>query len=203
MSFYNDRILPSLIHLSMRQQNFSTYRRRVIPNALGRVLEIGAGSGLNFPFYGSAIERLVALDPSHSLLKTAKEATRASPLSVELIRASSEAIPLPDRSIDTIVSTWTLCTIPDVERALNEMRRVLKPEGHLLFVEHERSPDAAVNRWQNRLTPLWKRVGGGCRLNRPIADLIKGAGFRIDRLETGYMNGPKPLTFIYEGSAAP
>ena len=109
---------------------------------------------------------------------------------------------MEDDSIDTVVSTWTLCTIPDVSRALAEMRRVLKPDGRLLFVEHGRSSDAKVRRWQDRLTPLWRRIGGGCHLNRAISRLIEDAGFRIERMDTGYMKGPKPMTFMYEGSAS-
>jgi ubiquinone/menaquinone biosynthesis C-methylase UbiE len=119
--------------------------------------------------------------------------------SIELVEGVAEAIPLPDHSVDTVVSTWTLCTIPDVTRALAEMRRVLKPGGRLLFAEHGRSSEPGVVRWQDGLTPLWKRIGGGCHLNRPIEQLIGDAGFRIEQLQTGYMNGPKPMTFMYEG----
>ena len=203
MSLYQDRILPYVIHASMRQRNLAAYRQRVVPSATGHVLEIGAGSGLNFPLYGSAVERVVALDPSPKLLAMARRAATEAARPVELLDASAEAIPLPDRSIDTVVTTWTLCTIPDAARALGEMRRVLKPGGRLLFVEHGRSPDAGVRRWQDRLTPLWKRLGGGCHLNRGIADLIEKAGFRIEHLDTGYMRGPKPMTFMYEGRARP
>ena len=108
---------------------------------------------------------------------------------------------LDDKSVDTVVTAWTLCTIPGVTRALSEMRRVLKPSGRLLFVEHGRSPDPNVRRWQDRLTPLWRRIGGGCHLNRAISQLIEESGFRIERMDTGYMKGPKPMTFMYEGSA--
>ena len=121
--------------------------------------------------------------------------------SVEFIEGSAEAIPLKDASVDTVVTTWTLCSIPNPSQALREMRRVLKPGGHLLFVEHGRAPDANVRWWQDRLTPAWKRVGGGCHLNRAIGSLIAGAGFQFGRFETGYMRGPKPMTFMYEGSA--
>lgn len=133
----------------------------------------------------------------------ARKAARRTSIPVELIENSAEAVPLYNRSIDTVVTTWTMCSIPDAQRALGEMRRVLKPGGHLLFVEHGRSPDPSVRRWQDRLTPLWRRVGGGCHLNRAISELIEGAGFRIERIETGYMRGPKPMTFMYEGSARP
>jgi ubiquinone/menaquinone biosynthesis C-methylase UbiE len=131
----------------------------------------------------------------------AAEANRRTALSVELIKSSAEMIPVEDHSIDTVLITWTLCSIPDVNRALSEMRRVLKPNGRLLFVEHGLSPDNKVRRWQNRLNPVWKRVAGGCNLNRAIAQLIEVAGFRIERVDTGYMKGPRPMTFMYEGYA--
>ena len=202
MGFYQNRILPHLVHLSMRQDTFSAYRRRLVPAAQGRVLEIGVGSGLNLPLYTDAAH-VVGLDTSPRLLSMARQAHRSGAASTELIEGSAEALPLEDKSIDTVVTTWTLCTIPDVNAALREMRRVLKPSGELLFVEHGRSPDARVRRWQDRLTPVWKRVGGGCHLNRPIRELLEQSGFRIERIETGYMKGPKPMTFMYEGRARP
>lgn len=201
MSFYQDHVLPHVIHTSMRQRNLAAYRERATSGAAGRVLEIGAGSGLNFPLYGSDVERVLALEPSWKLLAMARRAVGNTTRPVEFLDASAEAIPLPDRSVDTVVTTWMLCTIPDVARALAEMRRVLKPGGRLLFVEHGRWPDPGVRRWQDRLTPLWTRLGGGCHLNRGIADLIEKAGFRIEHLDTGYMRGPKPMTFMYEGRA--
>jgi ubiquinone/menaquinone biosynthesis C-methylase UbiE len=203
MSFYEERILPYLVHLSMRQSTLTAYRRRLVPSAEGRVLEIGVGSGLNLPFYASSATHVIGLDPSPKLLSMARESTNGLSRSIELMEASAEAIPLDDQSVDTVLSTWTLCSIPDVRFALGEMRRVLKPGGRLLFVEHGRSPDSAVLRWQDRLTPLWKRIGGGCHLNRAIAQLIESSGFRIEQLETGYMKGPKPMTFMYEGRARP
>ena len=122
---------------------------------------------------------------------------------VEFVEGSAEAIPLENASVDTVVTTWTLCSIPDVQRALLEMRRVLKPSGRLLFVEHGLAPDSSVARWQDRLTPILKRMSGGCHLNRAVGTLIERAGLQLDRLETGYMRGPKPMTFMYEGSARP
>jgi ubiquinone/menaquinone biosynthesis C-methylase UbiE len=187
----------------MRQRNLAAYRARVVPAAQGRVLEIGIGSGLNLPYYGTAVERVIGLDPSPKLLAMAREAARQTAIPLQLIENSAETIPLYNRSIDTVVTTWTMCSIPDVQRALGEMRRVLKPGGHLLFVEHGRSPDPSVRRWQDRLTPLWRRVGGGCHLNRAVSELVESAGLRIERLKTGYMRGPKPMTFMYEGSARP
>jgi ubiquinone/menaquinone biosynthesis C-methylase UbiE len=124
-------------------------------------------------------------------------------LPVDFIEGSAEGIPLEKASIDTVVATWTLCSIPDADRALREMHRVLKPAGRLLFVENGRAPDQNVVWWQDRLTPIWKRLGGGCHLNRAIGSLIEGAGFQLERLETGYMRGPKPMAFMYEGSARP
>jgi len=201
VGFYEDRILPYLVHMSMRQGTLAVYRHRLVSAAEGRVLEIGVGSGLNLPHYGERAARIIGLDPSAKLLSMAERATRSVSLPVELLKGSAEAIPLDDKSVDTVVTTWTLCTIPSVTRALSEMRRVLKPGGRLLFVEHGRSPDPNVRRWQDRLTPLWKRIAGGCHLNRAISQLIEESGFRIERMDTGYMKGPKPMTFMYEGSA--
>lgn len=203
MGFYQDRILPHLINLAMRQKNLAAYRGRVVPAAEGRILEVGIGSGLNLPFYAASVGSVIGLDPSPNLLAMARAARRSDRLPVEFIEASAEKIPLERASVDTVVITWALCSIPDPSHALGEVHRVLKPSGHLLFVEHGRAPDPKVRWWQDRLTPLWKRVGGGCHLNRAIANLIAGAGFEFDRLETGYMRGPKPMTYMYEGSARP
>jgi len=203
MSFYRDHILPCLIHRAMRQRNLAAYRNRVVPAAKGRVLEIGIGSGLNLPFYTQKADVVIGLDPSPKLLAMARRVSRQGSGAVEFVDGSAEAIPMEDSSIDTVVTTWTLCTIPDACRSLREMRRVLKPSGQLLFVEHGRSTDRSVRWWQDHLTPAWKRIGGGCHLNRPIAALIEDAGFRFDRVETGYMHGPRPMTFMYEGSARP
>ena len=201
MSLYDDWILPYIVHASMRQATFAAYRRRVVPAAEGRVLEIGVGSGLNLPFFAKGVKHVIGLDPSPKLLSMARGTTNGMGCRIELLEGSAEAIPLDARSIDTVVTTWTLCTIPDVERGLGEMRRVLKPHGRLLFVEHGRSPDRNVSRWQDRLTPFWKRIAGGCHLNRAIGQIIEGSGFRIEQMETSYMKGPKPMTFMYEGSA--
>jgi len=202
MGFYQDQIVPLLINWSMRQKNLAAYRSRIIPAAEGRVLEIGIGSGLNLPFYSRKVARVIGLEPSPRLLAMARRVERANG-SVEFIEGSAEAIPLQDASVDTVVTTWTLCSIPDALTALRDMRRVLRLGGRLLFVEHGRAPDPNVIWWQDRLTPVWKRLGGGCQLNRAIGTLIEGAGFQFDRLQTGYMRGPKPMTFMYEGSARP
>lgn len=201
MSFYSDHVLPHLINLAMRNRELRPYRERVISRARGRVLEIGLGSGLNLPFYGRDVEELIGLEPAARLVDMAKRNAAQAKRPLTLIAGSAESIPLDDHSIDTLVTTWTLCTIPDANRALAEMRRVLRPGGQLLFVEHGLAPDESVQRWQHRLTPAWKRIGGGCHLDRPIRALIENASFRIDRLETGYAKGPKPMTFMYEGYA--
>jgi ubiquinone/menaquinone biosynthesis C-methylase UbiE len=203
MGFYADRVVPVLIDLSMRNKLLRPYRHRVIGAAEGRVLEIGIGSGLNLPSYGANATSLIGLDPSPRLLEKTRERAERIGARVTLMEGSAEAIPLHAASVDTVVTTWTLCSIPNAPVALAEMRRVLTPSGRLLFVEHGRSPDARVRWWQDRLTPMWKRIGGGCHLNRPMAELIQGAGFGIERLDTGYMRGPKPMTFMYEGSARP
>nr|WP_153458941.1 class I SAM-dependent methyltransferase [Sinorhizobium fredii] len=186
----------------MLNERLHPYRTRVIGAAEGRVLEIGSGSGLNLPFYRPGVREILALEPDPALLAMARRVPH-SEMPINFIEASAEAIPLDDNSVDTVVTTWTLCTIPGAATALAEMRRVLRPEGKLLFVEHGLSPDHGVRRWQDNLTPIRRRIGGGCHLNRPIRLMIEGAGFRIDRIETGYMRGPKPMTFMYEGSARP
>jgi ubiquinone/menaquinone biosynthesis C-methylase UbiE len=202
MGFYQGQIVPLLTNLAMRNKHLAAYRDRVVPAAAGRVLEVGIGSGLNLPRYSSNVQQVIGLEPSPKLLGMARNAERRS-FPVDLIEGSAEEIPLEKGSVDTVVTTWTLCTIPDAGRALHEMRRVLKPGGRLLFVEHGRAPDPNVVWWQDRLTPIWKHMGGGCHLNRGIQSLIQGSGFRFDRLETGYMHGPNPMTFMYEGSARP
>jgi len=201
MGFYNDVVLPRLCDLAMRNKQLVPFRERVIGAAEGRVLEIGVGSGRNLPFYRAPVSEVLALEPAPRLLRMAREACDVRRLPVSFLEASAEAIPVEQHSVDTIVTTWTLCSIPQAATALQEMRRVLRPGGKLLFVEHGLAPDRAVRWWQDRLTPGWRRISGGCHLNRPIRAMIEGAGFRIDRIETGYIPGPKPMTFMYEGSA--
>ncbi len=192
-----------MLDRTMRYRRLLPYRERVIGAASGRVLEIGIGSGLNLPFYDAAAERVIGLEPSpHLLAMTRGRANRAA-APIDLLEGSAEAIPLDAASVDTVVTSWTLCSIPDVTRALAEMRRVLRPGGRLLFVEHGLAPDRGVRWWQDRLTPAWVWLTGGCHLNRAIADLIAGAGFRVERVDTGYLSGRNPMTFMYEGSARP
>ena len=203
MGFYQRRVVPCLTHLSMSQQQLLPYRRNVIGAAEGRVLEIGVGSGLNFALYGAAVRSVIGLEPSVELLRMARGRARAAPVAVTLLDASAEAIPLDAGSIDTVLTTWTLCTIPDALRALSEMRRVLKPSGALLFVEHGRAPEVGVARWQDRIDPLWSRLAGGCHLNRKMDDLVAAAGFRIEGLQNSRLPGPRTHTYLYEGRARP
>jgi ubiquinone/menaquinone biosynthesis C-methylase UbiE len=201
VSFYGDYILPHVINLAMRNGELRPYRERVLASAAGRVLEIGAGSGLNLPLYGPRVCEIVALEPSARLIAMAQRQAGQSQAPVSFVTASAEEIPIDSGSIDTVVMTWTLCSIPNAAAALAEIRRVLRPTGELLFVEHGISPDANVRRWQDRLTPVWKRIAGGCHLNRPIRSLVENSGFEIEKLKAGYMNGPTPMTFMYEGRA--
>jgi ubiquinone/menaquinone biosynthesis C-methylase UbiE len=203
MGFYQRRIVPWLTHLAMRQENLLPFRRQAVNAADGRVLEIGIGSGLNLPLYGGAVSSVIGLEPSAELLRMARSRASAAAVPVSLLDASAEAIPLDAGSIDTVVSTWSFCTIPDLSRALAEMRRVLKPGGALLFVEHGRAPEAGVARWQDRLDPLWSHVAGGCHLNRKMDDLLIEAGFRIDTMKNPRLPGPPTHTFLYQGRARP
>jgi ubiquinone/menaquinone biosynthesis C-methylase UbiE len=203
VGFYQNRIVPHLVNWAMGDRRFEPYRERVISAAEGRVLEIGIGSGLNLAFYPQQVREIVGLEPAERLLGMAREAAGRSGLNVTLIEGSAEAIPLEAKSIDTVVTTWTLCTIPNPPGALLEVRRVLRSNCQLQFVEHGLAPEDQICRWQNRLTPLWKRVAGGCHLNRPIRRLIEDAGFAITQLDTGYAEGPRPMTFFYQGRARP
>jgi SAM-dependent methyltransferase len=203
MSFYERRVLPWLIELCMRNKEARRYRERVIPQATGRVLEVGIGSGLNLPFYGPGVRHLFALEPSPQLRSMAGRRAKGARFTVEFLDRSAEEIPLERASVETVVTTWTLCTIPDAVRALEEMKRVLKPGGVLLFIEHGLASEPGVQAWQHRLNPLWNRIGGGCNLDRKIDALIAGSGFRLAELHTEYINGLKPLSFTYSGRAVP
>jgi ubiquinone/menaquinone biosynthesis C-methylase UbiE len=187
----------------MRQNYLVPFRKRVIGAAEGRILEVGIGSGLNLPLYGPSVRSVIALEPSPELLRMARERGIAASVPVTFLEASAETVPLDTNSIDTVVTTWTLCTIPDAPRALAEMRRVLKPGGSLLFVEHGRAPEPGVARWQDRIDPLWSRIAGGCHLNRKMDDLVTGNGFRIEALVNARLPGPRTHTFLYEGCARP
>jgi ubiquinone/menaquinone biosynthesis C-methylase UbiE len=201
VGFYSDRILPHLIRSTMRDERFTPYRRRNVALASGRVLEVGIGSGENLSQYGATVTEVIGIEPSARLAALAKDAAAPVSVPVTITEASAERLPLDAESIDTVVMTWTLCSIPHANLALAEMRRVLKPSGRLLFVEHGLAPDRGVRFLQRRLTRLWKHLAGGCHLDRDMRALISEAGFRIERIETGYMSGARPMSYIYEGCA--
>jgi ubiquinone/menaquinone biosynthesis C-methylase UbiE len=201
MNFYDHWLLPPILDLVMRQHQLEKYRRAVVGAATGRVLEVGVGSGLNFSLYGNQVEIVFGIDPSIRLLVIARRRAATAGVRVVLLQGSATAIPLADKSVDTVVMTWTLCSIADPLAALREMRRVLKAEGKLLFVEHGLSPEPGVKRWQHRLTPIWRHLAGGCHLDRKMDDLIRSAGFDLIQLQTEYANGPRLMTYMYVGRA--
>lgn len=203
MSFYDRHILPRLLDLAMRNREVARYRAQIVPQARGTVVEIGIGSGLNLPFYGNAVDRLYGIDPSEELLRMAEKKARSTQFPVEFLAHSGEALPLENQSADTVITTFTLCTIPDPVKALQEMQRVLKPGGRLLFAEHGLAPDSSVERWQRRLNPVWSRIAGGCNLDRKIDKLIGAAGFSAIELESEYAKGPRLMSYIYAGQASP
>lgn len=202
LEFYRRLVLPRLIHLGMRQKQLAPLREHLVAGARGRVLEIGIGSGLNLPFYPREVELLLGLDPSRELLQIAKRHSSWVHFPVELSEGRAEDIPLDDGAVDHVVMSWALCSVTDPLRVLSEIRRVLRPGGSLLFVEHGRATEPGVQRWQDRLTPVWRRVAGGCHLNRPIVRLLADSGLRIAELETGHLvRGPRFATFHYRGRA--
>jgi ubiquinone/menaquinone biosynthesis C-methylase UbiE len=202
MGLYTKYVLPRLIDLAMRNKDTTRLRAESVSQAQGDVLEIGIGSGLNLPFYSSAVRHIYGVDPSIELQKIASKRASAARFPVTFFRQSAEErCPLPDASIDTIVMTWSLCSIPNPAAALQQMRPVLKQNGRLIFVEHGRSADATVKTWQDRITPFWKRIGGGCHLNRKSDDLIRAAGFQIIEQKNFYLPGPRPMTYTYQGVA--
>jgi len=201
MNIYDRWVLPPFLDLVMRQRQLEKYRRELVAAASGRVLEVGVGSGLNFPLYGKQVEVVFGLDPSPRLLAMARRRAAAAGIRASLLLASATAIPLADHTVDTVVMTWTLCSTPEPLVALREMRRVLAPGGRLLFVEHGLSPQPEVERWQHRLTPVWRHIAGGCHLDRKMDDLIRAAGFDVTELRTEYADGPRPMTYMYLGCA--
>jgi len=203
VGLYARFVLPRLLAAAMRQPDLVPFRASVGRAATGRVLELGIGPALNIPFYGPDVTSVTGIDPSPQLLAMAEGRRGGQPFDVQLIEGSAEALPLDTSSIDTVVTTWTLCTVPSAAAVLAEARRVLKPGGRLLFAEHGRAPEAAVARWQDRFDPVWTRIAGGCHMNRPIADHIAGAGFRMHGLRAAYIAGPRVLTFMYSGAAIP
>jgi SAM-dependent methyltransferase len=202
MGLYAKYILPKIIDLAMRNKETTRLRAGYIPRARGDVLEVGIGSGLNLPFYSPDVTHVYGVDPSLELQRMARKRHVIRSIKVDFLAQSvEEPLPLADASIDTVVITWTLCSIPDPIRALHQVIRVLKENGLLIFVEHGHASDPGVAKWQDKLTPLWKRIGGGCHLNRRIDELITAAGFRVGELKTNYLPGPRPMTFTYRGFA--
>jgi len=202
MGIYKNYILPKIVDLVCSTKAVMHQRKKVVPLAKGRILEIGIGSGLNFPFYDSSnVEYVWGLDPSVQMRTMAEKRSVDIEFEVEFIGLSGDEIPLESNSVNTVLVTYTLCTILDLFHALNEMRRVLIPGGELIFCEHGLAPDEGVRKWQSIVNPIWKRMGGGCNLNRPIPDLIEQGGFKINNLETMYVPGWKPASFNYLGSA--
>lgn len=204
MGFYQRHILPRLIHGAMRQEQLASERSSLIAAAHGRVLEVGIGSGLNIPFYGRNVVQVIGIDPSRALLDKARKTAIWSRCPIRLLEGRAETLPLKSDSIDQAVMTWTLCSVTDPLGALGEIHRVLRPNGTLLFIEHGLAPDheAGVQLWQNRITPLWRRLAGNCHPNRRIDQLLIAAGFAPKTLNCGYLiEGPKILTFHYRGCA--
>jgi ubiquinone/menaquinone biosynthesis C-methylase UbiE len=203
MGLYSHYVLPRLLDFAMRDRPIMRQRAKVVPLAHGRVLEIGIGSGLNLSFYDkSKVDKVLGLDPSPELNVWARQRAADAGIDVDWLALSSERIPLPGDSVDSIVITYTMCTIPDVHAALLEMRRVLRPGASMYFSEHGVAPDASVRKWQDRLNPLWGRIAGGCNINRNVPKLLEDAGLHLDEIETMYLPGPRPLTYNYWGRAS-
>lgn len=204
MGFYSRHILPRVVHLACSSKPAMRQRQKIVPLASGRVLEVGLGSGLNLPFYDAArIERVWGLEPSMEMAGMARRSAGALPFPFEIIGLPGEQIPLEDHSVDTVVVTYTLCTIQDTTAALAQMRRVLRPGGRLLFCEHGLAPDRSVRRQQSLVGPAWRLFGGGCNLDRDIPALLAAGGFRIEGMASGYIPGWRAACFNYWGSAVP
>jgi ubiquinone/menaquinone biosynthesis C-methylase UbiE len=200
MGFYDKYFLPKILNLAMKAPEMTRLRRQLVPLATGKVLEIGIGSGLNLPFYNKGVQ-VTGVDPSLELQAYAREVARESQVDIEFLGVGAEAIPLPDKSFDTVVITWSLCTIPDPDAALREVRRLLKPGGQLLFAEHGQSPEAHIAKWQRRINPTWNKIAGGCHLNRRPDQVILANGFNFADMTAGYIPGPKIATYSYRGIA--
>jgi ubiquinone/menaquinone biosynthesis C-methylase UbiE len=204
MGLYATYVLPRIIDVAMRNRATDRLRAEWVPQARGEVVEVGIGSGLNLPFYSPDVECVYGVDPSIELQRIACKRLKRGTMKVEFFsQSAAEPLPLANASIDTVVMTWTLCSISNAPAALQQMKRVLKASGRLIFIEHGRAADPAVVAWQDRLTPVWRRLVGGCHLNRQIDELITAAGFQISELKTCYLPGPRPMTYTYQGFARP
>ena len=201
-SFYRDQVLPRVMNAVMDDADLGKVRARVAAGLSGTVLEVGFGSGLNVPFYPAQVHRVVAVDPATVGRKLAAGRVAASHVQVDYLEATGSTLALETESVDHVLVTWTMCTIPDVSTALREMHRALRPGGRLHFVEHGRSPEPAVARWQDRLNPLQRALAGGCNLNRRIDRLVEDAGFELLDLDNFHLKGPRVMGYMYEGSAA-
>jgi SAM-dependent methyltransferase len=205
MNLYERYILPRLINASCSCSPVMQQRRKIVPQAAGVVLEIGFGSGLNLPHYDAAkVRKLYALEPARGMLARAHKAVRNAPFEVEILPEKAEAISLPAGAVDTVLVTYSLCSIPDVVAALEGAQRTLKPDGRLLFCEHGLAPEERVRCWQRRIEPAWRMIGGGCHLTRDIPGMISAAGFKLESVDTMYLpRSPKWASFNYWGSARP
>lgn len=204
MNPYDRYVLPYLIDFACGIGPIQKERAKLVPRALGRVLEIGIGTGRNLPFYDrERLSELYGLDPAAQMHRLARKRAAEAGIRIELMDLPAERIPSDDASFDTVVTTFTLCTIPDAVAALREMRRVLRPQGQLLFCEHGLAPDAGVRRWQHGLTPVWKPLAGGCHLDRDIPALLAAGGFEIVEMQADYLPGPRPMTYVYRGVGKP
>ncbi|MCU1673851.1 MAG: hypothetical protein JWN77_1964 [Frankiales bacterium] len=204
MAFWRTQVVPRLVEVGLSLKSTAEPRARVCAGLSGTVLELGFGSGLNATFYPPAVTEVLAVEPSDVAWGRAAERNAALSIPVRRVGLDGQALPLADGSADCALSTWTLCTIPDVEKALAEVKRVLRPGGTLHFVEHGRAPSAGVETWQHRLEPVQKRVAGGCHLARPIDELLTAAGFDVVTLDRYYApKEPKPWAATYEGVSRP
>lgn len=201
MSLYAKYVLPRLLDLAMRNADLLPVREKIVGRAQGTTVELGIGSGLNLRHYRPGVTRLFGIDPSLELQELARRRAPAGLALEFLTQSAAEPWPLPERSADTVVVTWSLCSIPDPAAALREARRVLRPGGELLFAEHGLAPDAGVRAWQERLNRPWGWLSGGCNLNRRVDALIREAGFALRELEADYLRGPRPFTYTYRGAA--
>ena len=201
MGLYNTYILPKVINWACKQKPNKRQREKVVPLAYGNVLEIGIGSGLNLPFYDTCkVKHILGIDTSQEIWNIHKSDTNSLNFSFDFIKASAENIPEDNDTFDSIVITYTLCSISDLSKTFEEIRRVLKPGGTLIFCEHGKAPDASIAKWQNRLDPIWSRLGGGCHLNREIPKIISENGFKLDILNEMYIPGWKPVSYNYWGT---